>query len=131
MFHQISLGLHYIYTYNPPIIYRDIKPSNIIYYLRKYLLGDFGITKIIDNSYTLVRINSYIAPEVWQGGDQIIKLNIYRLSVTIIKALDGFPDLAKRPAIWQQWHHFLQIRANEHPITSMLASSPDERLTAH
>jgi serine/threonine protein kinase len=99
--------------------------------LGKYLLGDFGIAKIVDNSHTLVGTNSYIAPEVWQGGDQTIKLDIYGLGVTVIEALDGFPDLAKRPATWQQWHHFLQIRANEHPITSMLASSPDERPTAH
>jgi len=38
-------------------------------------------------------------PELWQGGDQIIGINIFKLGITIIKALDGFPDLAKRPAI--------------------------------
>lgn len=99
--------------------------------LGKYLLGDFGIAKTVDNSHTLVGTNSYMAPELWQGGDQTTELDIYGLGATVIEALDGFPDLAKRPATWQQWHHFLQIRANEHPIASMLARSPDERPTAH
>jgi serine/threonine protein kinase len=70
-------------------------------------------------------------PELWQGGDQITGINIYKLGVTIIEALDGFPDLAKRPAIWQQWHHYLQTLARERSIALMLASSPDERPTAH
>jgi serine/threonine protein kinase len=99
--------------------------------LGKYLLGDFGIAKTVDNSHALVGTNSYMAPEVWQGGDQTTKLDIYELGVTVIEAWDGFPDLAKRPATWQQWHHFLQIRASEHPIASMLASTPNERPTAH
>ncbi|KAH8746985.1 hypothetical protein F5882DRAFT_312120, partial [Hyaloscypha sp. PMI_1271] len=59
------LRLHYIYTYDPPIIHRDVKPSNIMRRLGKYLLGDFGIAKTVDNSYTLVGTNSYIAPELW------------------------------------------------------------------
>lgn len=64
MFPQISLGLDYIHTYNPPIIHRYIKPSNILYYLKKYLLSDFSIAKTVDNSYNLVKINSYKAPEL-------------------------------------------------------------------
>jgi serine/threonine protein kinase len=63
MLHQISLGLYYIHTRNPPIIHQDIKPLNIMYSLGKYLLGDFGIAKTVDNSHALVGTNSYIAPE--------------------------------------------------------------------
>jgi serine/threonine protein kinase len=130
MFHQISLGLRYIHTYDPPIIHRDVKPSNILYRLGKYLLNDFDIAKTVDSSHTLVGTNSYMAPELWQGGVQGPGLDIYGLGVTIIKALDGFPDLAKRPATWQQWHYYLQTHASESPIASMLATSPDERPTA-
>jgi hypothetical protein len=104
---------------------------NILYYYEKYLISDFDIAKTIDNLYTLGGTNSYIPPELWQGGDQTTGINIYKLSVTIIKALDGFPDLAKRPAIWQQWHYYLQTLARERPIASMLVSSPDERSTAY
>jgi serine/threonine protein kinase len=118
-------------TYNPPIIHRDIKPSNILHRLGKYLLGDFGIAKTVDNSHTLVGTNSYRAPELWQGGDQTTSLDIYGLGATIIEALGGFPDPAKRPATWQLWHRHLQTFASERPIASMLASSPNNRPTAH
>jgi serine/threonine protein kinase len=107
MLPQISLRLDYIHTYNPPIIYRDIKPSNILHCRGKYLLGDFGIAKTVDNSHILVGTNSYRAPELWQGDDQTTSLDIYGLGATIIEALGGFPDLANRPATWQLWHHHL------------------------
>jgi serine/threonine protein kinase len=131
MFHHVSLGLDYIHTFNPPIIHRDIKPLNILCRFGKYLISDFDIAETVDNSYTLGGTNSYMPPELWQGGDQTTGIDIYKLGVTIIEALDGFPDLAKRPATWQQWHHYLQTLARERPIASMLASSPDERPTAH
>jgi serine/threonine protein kinase len=99
--------------------------------LGKYVLGDFGIAKTVDNTHTLVGTNSYMAPELWQGGDQTTKLDIYGLGVTIIEALDGFPDLAKELVTWQRWHRYLQTCASGRPIASMLAGSPDERPTAH
>ncbi len=131
IFPQIYLRLDYIYTYNPPIIYRDIKPLNILYRLRKYLLSNFSITKTINNSYTLVRTNSYRARELQQGGDQTTSLDIYRLSTTIIKALGGFPDPAKRPATWQLQHRYLQTFVSKRPIILILANSPSDCLTAH
>jgi serine/threonine protein kinase len=131
MLPQICLGLDYIHTHNPPIIHRDIKPSNILYDRGKYLLGDFGIAKTIDDSHNLVGTNSYRAPELWQGGDQTTGLDIYGLGATVIEASGGFPDLAERPATWQLWHQHLQTFASETPIASMLASKPNARPTAH
>ena len=63
--------------------------------------GKVRVQHTVDDSHTLVGTNSYMAPELWQGGDQTTELDIYRLGATIIEALDGFPDLAKRPATWQ------------------------------
>ena len=61
----MSLRLYYIHMYNPLVIHQDVKPLNIMHCLRKYLLSDFGIAKTVDNLYTLIRTNSYIALEVW------------------------------------------------------------------
>jgi serine/threonine protein kinase len=130
MFHHVSLGLDYIHTFNPPIIHKDIKPSNILYRFGKYLISDFDIAETVDNSHTLGGTNSYMPPELWQGGDQTTGIDIFELGVTIIEALDGFPELAKRPATWQQWHRYLQTLARKRPIASMLASSANERPTA-
>ncbi|KAE8440658.1 hypothetical protein EG329_006837 [Mollisiaceae sp. DMI_Dod_QoI] len=131
MFREISLGLHYIHTHDPIIIRRDIKPENIMCRRGKYLLGDFGIATTVDNSHSLVGTNFYMAPELWQGGVQTTKLDIYGLGATIVEALDGFPSLAERPGTWRRWHHYLQTHANEPLIASMLADSSDERPTAH
>ena len=59
--HLVSPRVLTRHTYNALIIYRDVKPSNIIRCLGKYLLSDFGIAKTINNSYTLVGKNSYRA----------------------------------------------------------------------
>jgi serine/threonine protein kinase len=130
MFHDISLGLHYIHTYDPPIIHRDVKPSNILYRQGKFLLSDFGIAKTVDDSRSLVGTSSYMAPELWEGGVQTTKLDIWGLGATLIEALAGFPDPASRP-IGVLWHCYLQKRAKDRPIASMLQLCPDKRPTAH
>jgi hypothetical protein len=38
-------------------------------YLKKYFISNFSIAKTIDNLHTLVKINSYMLLELWQGGD--------------------------------------------------------------
>jgi serine/threonine protein kinase len=130
MFHHISLGLHYIHTQDPPIIHRDIKPSNILFRQGKFLLSDFGIAKTVDNSHFCVGTNSYMAPEIWQGGDQTTKVDIYGLGVTIIEALGLLGPLKKKDALWEPWLHRLQTLAANLPFRTMLASHPDKRPTA-
>jgi serine/threonine protein kinase len=130
MFHDISLGLYYIHTYDPPIIHRDVKPSNILYRQGKFLLSDFGIAKTVDDSRSLVGTSSYMAPELWEGGAQTTKLDIWGLGATLIEAHDGFPDPASRQT-GLLWHNYLQKRAKERPIESMLHLCPDKRPTAH
>jgi serine/threonine protein kinase len=90
-----------------------------------------GLQYIWIDTCCIDKSNSTELSELWQGGDQTTKLDIYGLGATIIEALGGFPDPAKRPATWQLWHHHLQDFASERPIASMLASSPNERPTAH
>ncbi|CZR66030.1 uncharacterized protein PAC_15930 [Phialocephala subalpina] len=130
MFHDITLGLHYIHTHDPIIIHRDLKPSNILYCRGKYLLGDFGIATTVDNSHSLAGTKYYMAPELWERGDQTTKVDIYGLGAAIIEGLGEFPDLALRPTAWRSWHHFLQNCVKGKSIAPMLADSPDKRPTA-
>jgi serine/threonine protein kinase len=130
MFHDISLGLHYIHTYDPPIIHRDVKPSNILYRQGKFLLSDFGIAKTVDDSRSLVGTSSYMAPELWDGGVQTTKVDIWGLGATFIEAFAGFPDPASRPT-GRRWHRYLQKQAEKRPIALMLHLCPEKRPTAH
>jgi serine/threonine protein kinase len=53
MLNQILGVLDFVYTNNPTIIYRDIKPADILYQGNqgdKFLLIDFGIVKVVDTS---------------------------------------------------------------------------------
>lgn len=47
--HQLCECLDALHKLNPPIIYRDIKPENIIYHNNKVTLLDFGIARFLDS----------------------------------------------------------------------------------
>jgi len=127
MFYQILLALDHVHTRNPQIIHRDIKPPNILFQGDNFSLTDFGIAKVVDTSKTFVGTQSYMAPELWQNGDQTPKVDIYGLGVTVIECLKELePERPQR----QPWHQHLQTLANEHGIARMLADTPSERPTA-
>ena len=83
--------LIYLHSFNPPIIYRDLKPSNIMITPKgEVKLIDFGIARIYkpDKDKDTVFLGSlgYIAPELYNGSQSNILTDIYCLGATI-KAL--------------------------------------------
>jgi eukaryotic-like serine/threonine-protein kinase len=63
--------LHYLHNHQPePIIFRDVKPANImIDHLGKSRLIDFGIAKIFASGvkHTMIGTEGYSAPEQYRG----------------------------------------------------------------
>ncbi|HKJ28111.1 MAG TPA: serine/threonine-protein kinase [Anaerolineales bacterium] len=110
--------LHYLHSNKPePIIFRDIKPSNIMITPQNHImLVDFGIAKLFapNEKNTMIGTQGYSPPDQYRG-EATPKVDIYALGATL--------------------HHLLTLRDprleapfsfNERPIQEINNSVTDE-----
>lgn len=96
---QLCKVLEYLHTMKPnPIIYRDMKPSNIILTSNGTLkLIDFGIAReykpLSDTDTVYIGTRGYAAPEQYGTGQTSAASDIYSLGATLHHLLTG-----KKPA---------------------------------
>lgn len=96
---EICEVLIYLHRQSPPIIYRDMKPENIIIDKNgRAKLIDFGIAREYkeDSAYDTVRLGTkeYAAPEQYSKDIQTDeRTDIYSLGVTFLKMLTGSSQL--------------------------------------
>ena len=92
---QLCKALEYLHSLIPnPIIYRDMKPSNIILTENGTLkLIDFGIAREYkshsDNDTVFIGTRGYAAPEQYGIGQTTFASDIYSLGVTLYQLLTG------------------------------------------
>jgi serine/threonine protein kinase len=91
---QLCNILSYLHSHNPPIIYRDLKPSNImIKPNNKIVLIDFGIARIYkegqNGDTVILGSKGYIAPEQLVNIQSNAQTDIYSLGITIYFMLTG------------------------------------------
>lgn len=80
--------IEYLHSFNPPIIYRDLKPSNIMITPKdKIVLIDFGISRIYkqdgDKDTVYMGSKGYAAPEQYGTEQTCMKTDIYGLGAVI------------------------------------------------
>lgn len=90
---QISDVLEYLHRHEPPIVYRDLKPSNIMLdgNSGKVMLIDFGIARWVnkeEKGVTAVGTMGYAPPELFSGNVEP-RSDIYSLGSTMFHLLTG------------------------------------------
>lgn len=97
---ELCRVLYYLHTRKPPVIYRDLKPSNIMLSPDGQIrLIDFGIAreyragKHADTS--ILGTGGYAAPEQHGRRQSDARSDIYSLGITLRELLTGNPPLKK------------------------------------
>lgn len=89
---EICDVLDYIHSQNPPIIYRDLKPANLMLDTRnRVMLVDFGIARFVaptQKGVTAIGTMGYAPPELFAGKVEPAS-DIYSLGATVFHLLTG------------------------------------------
>ncbi|RWR78512.1 Protein kinase domain-containing protein [Cinnamomum micranthum f. kanehirae] len=101
----VAQGLAFLHTLERPIIYRDVKTSNILLDLNyNAKLADFGLALSgpYESSYVstcVVGTHGYAAPEYVAAGHLYVKSDVYGFGVMLLEMLSGLRALDKnRPS---------------------------------
>jgi hypothetical protein len=134
---------------NETLIHRDIKPDNVLIEGKKLKIGDFGISKFVDEStrhYTFkgVQHRAYMAPENWENQANSIKIDVYSVGLVFYELLtlrhpllpyvkDPNNSLDWRAAHLYQQCPDVRTSRNDVPLSiaqllsRMVSKRPDER----
>src|SRR5437016_12172219 len=90
---QVADVLHYLHTRPQPIIYRDLKPANLMFdsNLNRIMLIDFGIARWLnkkEKGVTAVGTMGYAPPELFSGQADP-RVDIYSLGATMFHLVTG------------------------------------------
>lgn len=91
---QILSALDYLHNQDPPVIYRDLKPENVMIRDsdKQVILIDFGLARKInplsDRTMTAIGTPGYAPQELFQGKPEL-RVDIYSLGATMHSLLTG------------------------------------------
>src|SRR6266705_1161522 len=115
---QLSSVLEYLHSHQPPIIFRDLKPANVMLTTNGHIfLIDFGIARLFKpgqaKDTTALGSSGYAAPEQYGKAQTTPRTDIYSLGVTLHQMLSG-DDPADTP------FQFPSLQLSGHPTLSRL-----------
>src|SRR5438045_290630 len=97
---QICSVLGYLHRQSPPIIFRDLKPSNIMVTERDEVkLTDFGIARMFRGQSTIIMTIGYAPPEQLHGMPEP-RSDIYALGATLHRILTHHDAANNKPSIF-------------------------------
>ncbi|KAI0399140.1 kinase-like domain-containing protein [Xylaria palmicola] len=122
------------------IIHRDIKPQNILYYMEsglcQFQLCDFGLSTTEAEASGCAGSQLYMAPEIWKGGKQTHKADVWSLFVTLLwmTGREDVRTLLESKLVWDdQYDSVLELAWSEDSVSHILemgSIEPQERASA-
>ncbi len=139
---QMCQVLAYLHSQDPSIIYRDLKPQNIVLAsvpradasgespLEELRLIDFGLARAMDRirrDTAAAGSVGYAAPEQWEDGEVTPRTDLYALGATLYFCLTGRP-----PSPVAGTHRLTPLRpdlqkATEAIVLRCMQPAPEER----
>ncbi|HEY7125904.1 MAG TPA: protein kinase [Ktedonobacterales bacterium] len=103
---QLATVLDYLHTQRPPIIFRDLKPANVMLTPQgEVYLIDFGIARLFTpgkGQDTFVALSQgYAAPEQYGLAQTETRSDIYSLGATLHHLLSGQHPRNNQPFLWE------------------------------
>eukprot|EP01017_Pseudomicrothorax_dubius_P037724 TRINITY_DN5571_c0_g1_i12.p1 TRINITY_DN5571_c0_g1~~TRINITY_DN5571_c0_g1_i12.p1 ORF type:complete len:695 (+),score=193.25 TRINITY_DN5571_c0_g1_i12:402-2486(+) len=139
---SLILGLEYLHSQN--IIYRDLKPENVMVDDRGYVrLIDLGTAKIMKNksarTFTIIGTPHYMAPEVLTGKGYTLNVDLWSIGVCLYEFVCGqvpFGEEAEEPYdIYEEiikkdvkYPSFLKDKKAKKFLDQLLSKIPEQRL---
>ncbi|MDR1525771.1 MAG: serine/threonine protein kinase [Tannerella sp.] len=144
---DVSAGLHYLHSCDPPIIHQDIKPDNILIDRSgRFVITDFGISTRVRNTLRKSGISgyttgggtwAYMAPERFGSDPEPVKASdVYSLGATVFELLTGYVPFGEHGGLLQKnGADIPKIKGDYSPmlkeiVYKCLAMNTWERLTA-
>lgn len=130
---QVCNVLTYLHTLTPPVVFRDIKPANIMLDPEGHVvLIDFGIAKVFSTEQrnTMIGTEGYSPPEQYRGTAEP-RGDIYALGASMHHLLTGSDPRLEPPFTFHE-RPVRELSPNVSPVletivTKALAYEPEER----
>ena len=90
-FYGASILLAMNYLHKQKVIYRDLKPENVMVNTKGYIkIIDFGTVKEIeDRTSTIIGTSHYMAPEITKGGGYSFEVDIWSIAICMYEFFCG------------------------------------------
>lgn len=132
---QLCIILDYLHNQKPPVIFRDLKPANIMLTPEGVIkLVDFGIARHfrpgIASDTSAYGSSGYAPPEQYGGYQTDARSDIYALGATLHHLLTGI-DPCKNPFSFEPPSKIVRVTLElEHAIMKAVELSPEKRTSS-